>query len=182
MHNILKILKEEVQKFFEEISDNVANYPEFGERLLNLDEYGEGNVPPYEYTIDNYSDFEVDFNFDTEEDEYIVKFRMTDRIKKIWDMQFNAVGQDKDVVMNKGRRERVMSTVLRITNDFIDRYKPNGIFVKPEQNYENDLRRYHMYMAYIKQNMRPDYIVYEQPPYIIIERKSKIIDKNIVSI
>jgi len=181
MTDIKQIIKEEVQSFYEESTN--ASFPEFGDHLGSISEYGEGNVPPYEYTLDNFSDFEIDYNFDTEDqDEYIVKLRMTDRIKRIWDMQFNAVGQDKSSVLNKGRRDKVMSTVLRITNDFIDKHKPNAIFVKPEQNYENDMRRHHMYMEYIKHNMRPDYFVHEQLPYIIIERKSKITDKNAVTI
>ena len=82
-----------------------------------------------------------------------------------------------------------MSTITKIINDFIDKYKPNFILIKPSKNdeYEDlynreDKRRFNMYMAYVKKNMRPDYFAYEYTPYIVIERKVKIKDDNIVTI
>lgn len=153
------------------------------EELQNIFEYGEANLPAYNYNFENLSDFEVQYNFETEDgDDYIVIVKNVDRIKRIWDIQFGIAGETPQTVVNKGRIGNVMATIVKITNDFIDKSKPNILKFEPSKNSDNDMRRYNMYMAYIKQHMRLDYFVYEYKPYIIIERKVKIVDKNIVSI
>lgn len=194
MSKILDIITEEIESLYS------ANFPEFGERLHHLDEiaeeleslleYGEATLPPYPFTFDNISDFEVNYNFDTEDgDEYVVIVKLIDRVKRIWDLQFGISGGVPTDVINKGKRDKVMSTLVKIVYDFVDRFKPNALRFEPSKNseYEKqhgnvDNRRYNMYMAYIKKNMRQDYIVYSYGSYIIIERKVKIVDKNLVKI
>jgi hypothetical protein len=178
MSKIRQIINEEIESLYS------ANFPEFGERLHNLDEYGEANVPPYDFTFDNISDFEVNYNFDTEDgDEYIVIIKLIDRVKRIWDMQFGIAGGTPTDVVNKGKRDKVMSTLVRIVYAFVDKFKPNALRFEPSKNKGDlDMRRYNMYMAYIKQNMRQDYFVYPYQQYIVIERKAKIVDKNIVTV
>jgi hypothetical protein len=168
----------------EEILNTVANYPEFGERLHNLDEYGEGTFPAYPFKFQNISFNEVEYDFDTEDgDEYIVIIKQIDRVQNIWDIQFGIAGGEPTDVLNKGRRDYVMSTIVKITNDFIDRFKPNALTFKPEKSKgENDMRRFNMYMAYIRKNMRDDYMVFERKPHIIIQRKAPIINKNTVTV
>lgn len=194
MSSIINIIEEELESLYS------ANFPEFGERLHTLNEieeeleslieYGEATLPPYPFTFDNISYNEVNYNFDTEDgDDYIVMFNLADRIKRIWELQFGVVGGKPSDVINKGRRDKVMSTIVKIVNDFINRFKPNYIKFEPSKNdeYEEthgklDTRRFDMYMAYIKNNMRPDYIVFPHKPYIVIERKVKILDKNLVTV
>jgi len=165
----------------EEIMDTFANYPEYGERILNLHEVGEANAEPYEYRFDNISYDEVHYDFDTEEDQYSIIFKLEDRIQRVWNLQFGVVGGTPETITNSFRIMNVMATIVKIVNEFIDKFKPNIIRFLPSKSAgENDMRRHHLYMAYIKKNMRPDYFVYEVLPYIIIERKAKIIDKNAI--
>lgn len=178
MSRIVQIINEEIDNL------HSANFPEFGERLHNLDEYGEANLPPYDFNVEDLGYDQVNYNFDTEDgDEYVVMFNQFDRIKRIWDLQFGVVDGTPTDVVNRGRRDRVMSTLVKIVNAFIDKYKPNAIRFKPSKSRgEEDMRRYNMYMAYIKKNMRSDYFVYPYGEYIIIERKIKIVDKNAVTV
>ncbi|HPC09539.1 MAG TPA: hypothetical protein PLN85_00495 [archaeon] len=193
--NIINIIREEIESIYS------ANFPEFGDRLHHLDldniteelesivEYGEATHEPYPFKFDNVSFNEVNYHFDTEEDEYVVLINLVDRISRKWEVSFGVVGGTPTDILNKGRHFRVMSTITKIINDFIDKYKPNFILIKPSKNdeYEDlynreDKRRFNMYMAYVKKNMRPDYFAYEYTPYIVIERKVKIKDDNIVTI
>jgi len=194
MSLVVNIITEEIESLYS------ANFPEFGERLHTLNEieeeleslveYGEASLPPYPFTFDNISYNEVNYNFDTEDgDEYVVMFNLADRVKRIWELQFGIAGGAPNDVVNRGRRDKVMSTMVKIVNDFIERLKPNYIKFEPSKNeeYEEtrgklDNRRFDMYMAYIKKNGRPDYIVYQYKPYIVIERKVKIVDKNLVTV
>lgn len=164
----------------EEIMNTVANYPSFGDRL-NLDEVGEASGTPYPYKFDNISYDEVHYNFDTKEDQYSVIFRLVDRIQRIWHLEFGVVDGTPETTTNAFDISNVMATVVKIVNEFIDKFKPNALkFLPSKTGGDNDMRRHHLYMAYIKKNMRPDYFVYEVLPYIIIERKAKIFDKNAI--
>lgn len=181
MSKLINIINEEVEKIFE-VDD--ANLPEFGERLHNLDEIGEGNKESYPFNFEDISYDEVHYNFDTEDgDEYVVIFNLIDRTIRKWNLQFGVAGGIPTDVINKGRIASVMSTLIKIVNAFIDKYKPNAITFNPSKTKgDTDMRRYNMYMQYIKHNMRPDYMVLEYKPYIVIERKVKISDKNIVKL
>ena len=121
MSRIVQIINEEIDNL------HSANFPEFGERLHNLDEYGEANLPPYDFNIEDLGYDQVNYNFDTEDgDEYVVMFNQFDRIKRIWDLQFGVVDGTPTDVVNRGRRDRVMSTLVKIVNAFIDKYKEVG--------------------------------------------------------
>jgi hypothetical protein len=161
----------------EEIMSTVANYPEFGDRLRSISEVGEGTASSYPFSFDNVSYNEIDYNFDTEEDEYVVLINNIDVYSGVWEMQFGTVGGTPQDITNRGRMYKVMATILQITIDFIIKNKPNVLRFKPEKDEElgdDDKRRFNLYMAYIKKNMRPDYFVYEYGDYIVIERKVKI--------
>ena len=160
----------------EEIMTSVANLPRFGDRLRSISEVGEGTAAAYPFKFDNVSYNEVNYNFDTEEDEYVVIINNVDIHAGIWEMQFGTAGGTPQDVTNRGRMFQVMATILQITSDFIDRYKPNVLRFKPskDEEREDDKRRFNFYMAYIKKNMRPEYYVYEYGDYIVIERKVKI--------
>ncbi len=160
----------------EEIMTTVANLPQFGDHLRSINEIGEGTGKPYQYTFDNVSFNEVNYNFDTQEDEYVVIINNVDTNAGVWVMQFGTVGGTPQDVVNRGRMFNVMATILQITNDFLDKFKPNVLRFKPEKDPEkqDDKRRFNLYMEYIKKNMRPDYIVYPYGDYIVIERKIKI--------
>lgn len=158
----------------EEIMTTVANYPQFGNRLKSISEVGEASASPYPFRFENTSYNEVNYHFDTEEDEYIVMMNNIDANAGAWEMQFGVAGGTPEDVVDRGRMFKVMSTVLEITNDFIDRFKPNVLRFKPAKNEERDNRRFNLYMVYIKKNMRQDYIVFEYGDFIVIERKIKV--------
>jgi len=169
MSNIEKIIQEEIM-------NTVANYPQFGDRLKSISETGEGTSKGYPFKFDNVSFNEVNYHFDTEEDDYIVMINKVDVYAGIWDMQFGTVGGTPNDVTNRGKVFNVMATILQITNDFIDNFKPNVLKFKPskDEEKEDDKRRFNLYMQYIQKNMRKDYFVHEYGEYIVIERKVKI--------
>jgi len=169
MSSIIEIINEEIMS-------TVANYPQFGDRLKSISETGEGSSTAYPFKFDNVSYNEVNYNFDTEEDEYVVIINNVDVHAGIWEMQFGTVGGTPQDITNRGRVFNIMATILQITNDFIEKFKPNVLRFKPEKDEErdDDKRRFNLYMQYIKKNMRPEYFVYDYGDYIVIERKIKI--------
>ena len=169
MSRIIDIIKEEIMT-------TVANYAGFGYRLNSISETGEGNAGAYPFRFDNIADDEVNYNFDTEEDDYIVVVTNTDIYSGVWELQFGVAGGTPEDVINRGRVFKVMGTILQITQDFIERYKPNILRFKPvkDEEREDDKRRFNLYMQYIKKNMRREYFVFEYGEYIVIERKIKI--------
>jgi len=160
----------------EEIMTTVANFPQFGNRLNSISETGDGSAGAYPFRFDNFSNNEIEYNFDTEEDDYIVPITNIDPYSGIWELQFGVAGGVPEDVINKGRVFKVMGTILQITNDFINRFKPNRLQFKPvkDEERDDDKRRFKLYMQYIKKNMRNDYMVFEYGDYIVIERKVKI--------
>lgn len=160
----------------EEIMTTVANFPQFGDRLNSISETGEGSSRTYPFRFDNVSNNEVNYHFDSEENEYVVIIANVDVHANVWDMQFGTVGGTPGEITNEGRPFNVMGTILQITNDFIERLKPNALKFKPEKDpeREDDKRRFNLYMQYIKKHSRPEYYAYPYGDYIVIERKIKI--------
>lgn len=179
MDKVSKIVGDEIKKFLNED----AGLPQFGDRL-HLDEYGEASSEPYEYEFDSISWDEINYHFVTEDgDPYIVIAVNTDRTKNVWELEFGVEGGHHSDVINKGRIFNVMATIQKITNDLIERVKPNVLKFKPSKSKgEDDNRRYHMYMSYIRKNMRNDYVVVESPPYIILDRKIKTQPKTTIHV
>jgi hypothetical protein len=160
----------------EEIMSTVANYPLFGDHLRSISETGEGSSRAYPFTFDNVSYDEVNYHFDTEQNDYVVVINNVDVHAGAWEMQFGTVGGTPQDVTNEGRPFNVMATILQITNDFINKLKPNILRFKPEKDpeREDDKRRFNLYMQFIKKNIPPEYFVFEYGDYIVIERKVKI--------
>lgn len=176
MLNIIDIINEEIMT-------TVANFPGFGERLNSISETGEGTSSGYPFKFDNVAFNEVNYHFDTEEDEYVVMVNNVDVHAGAWDMQFGTVDGTPDEIVDRGRMYNVMATLIRIVNDFIDRYKPNIIRIEPSkaEDKENKNQRFQLYMAYIKKHQRPEYITFPYGEHIIIKRK-KPIESNIPKI
>jgi len=169
MPSIVAIIKEEIM-------NTVANYPQFGDRLKSISETGEGSSNAYPFRFENVAYNEVNYHFDSEENEYVVIINNIDTNAGAWEMQFGTVGGTPDEVTNEGKLFNVMATILKITNDFIDRFGPNILRFKPSKDVEreDDTRRFQLYMQFIRKNMRPEYRVLEYGDYIVIERIKKI--------
>ena len=175
MASVNKIITEEIDSLYQ------ANFPMFGDRLRSISEVGEATKEIYPFKFDNVSYNEVNYHFDTEEDEYVVVITAADPNQGIWEMQFGTVGGTPEDVTNRFRVFQIMATLVSITNDFIDRFKPNEIRVKPTKDEEretDDMRRFNLYLAYIKKNMRPEYFAQEFGDYIVIKRKIKTASKS----
>jgi hypothetical protein len=175
MTSITTIIREEIESLYQ------ANFPAFGDRLRSISELFEKD--PYPFRFDNVGYDEVNYHFDTPENEYIVVINNIDPSQGIWVMQFGVVDGTPEEVTNEFRVSEVMATLLKIVNDFINRYQPNAISIKPAKDSEleaergkEDLRRFNIYMGFIKRNLkaRPEYHVREYGDEIIIERKVKI--------
>ena len=160
----------------EEIMTSVANFPRFGDRLNSISETGEGTSNTYPFKFDNVAFNEVNYHFDTEEDEYVVVVNLVDVHAGAWDMQFGTVGGTPDEIVDRGRMFSVMATLVQIVNDFIDRYTPNIIRIEPSkaEDKKNKNQRFQLYMAYIKKHQRPEYFTSPYGDYIIIKRKKPI--------
>jgi len=158
----------------EEILSTAANFPRFGDRLKSISETGEGTAESYPFTYHNISDNQIEYHFDTVEEAYIVSFAMA--AQGDWYMEFGVAGGMPQDIINKGELFKVMSTVLKIVNDFLDRHQPDTLRFEPSKDEErdDDNRRFNLYMQYIKKNMRKDYYVEPRGDWILIKRKLPI--------
>jgi len=165
----------------EEIMTTVANYPLFGDHLRSISETGEGSAKSYQFKYDNVAFNQVEYHFATEDhDDYIVSFHLIDAQNGEWYMQFGIVGGTPDDVINKGKLYKVMSTILKIVNDFIERHQPNTLKFEPSKDNErdDDNRRFNLYMQFIKKNMQKNYYVEPRGDWIFIRRKIPIKYRN----
>lgn len=176
MKKIDLIIQEELDTLYQ------ANFPQFGDRLPSISEVGESNITPYTFIFDDIGFTNKEYRFTTEDnDDYIVDVINLDDTKKIWEMGFGVEGHTHDnekfnyeVITNRGRLFKIMSTIVKIAYDFIERYSPNVLYFKPSKTEgEQDNRRFNLYMQYVKKNMRSDYFAHQYGDYIVIERKIK---------
>lgn len=169
MLNIKKIINEEIMT-------TVANYPQFGQRLNSINEIGEGNLQPYPFKYENTSFNEVHYYFSTEGFDYDVQINNTDSRAGIWTLQFGPIGGSVETITNEGKQFKVMTTVLHIITDFIEKHTPNRLSFKPikDKNKNNTAQRFNFYMTYVKKHIPKEYLVHEYGDYIVIERKIKV--------
>lgn len=173
MNKIMQIIIEEIESL------HGANFPEFGERLHNIDEYDITTKEPYKFKRNDLSYNYVEYEFDTENNDYIAYFDLEDRIKRIWSFQFGVSDGTPNTMTNEFKVGNIMSTITKIFKDFLEKYKPNAVKIHP-----SDPRRYKLYVAAIKEVEpdNPNYYPRYYGEYIVIERKVKIFDKNAITI
>jgi|TARA_R100000081_G_C4765081_1_gene142228 hypothetical protein len=146
-----------------------------------LSEIGEGSAKAYSYRIDD--DFPGrnegteyrDIYFKTEDgDNYIVSFKafhgpaaergsQARKLGSYFQIDFNTqddqgFDDDAERVVNKGRLFRIMATIVKAAEEFLDHidYKEKGIdkmYVYPAKSKKSDHRRANLYMAYIKKHL-----------------------------
>jgi hypothetical protein len=138
-------------------------------------EIGEGSAKPYKFRTVNdmitATSADRDVSFETEDgDEYKVSLQaywgdgfITDtygsHIVIDFLLKMGTDSYDADIVVNKGRLFRVMSTVVKITEEFMDDldYEEKGIDllrISPTKTKDDDDdRRAKLYMAYIKRQL-----------------------------
>ena len=144
-------------------------------------EIGEGSAKPYKFELEkdkpDDTDHSREVSFKTEDgDDYKVMLAaywgdttITDTFGSHISIDFyiyHGFGtHDADVVVNKGRLFKVMATIVKATEEFLNDidYKEKGIkkmFVFPSKSKKSDHRRANLYMAYIKKHLPTSNIKY----------------------
>jgi hypothetical protein len=130
-----------------------------------LNEIGEG-TKTYSWRFDDEdADGNYFYSFDTEKSTYTVGVANLE--DGMYDLSFNTTSPDGDpdvsLDTNEGVPLRVLSTVVDIAKDFIQRAKPESVIFRPiktkEADKQDDMRRYKLYGAYIRKNIPSDYNV-----------------------
>jgi hypothetical protein len=143
---------------------------DFGKRNIDvyelgnqLNEIGEG-TKTYSWRFDDEdADGNYFYSFDTEKSTYTVGIANLE--DGMYDLSFNTTSPDGDpdvsLDTNEGVPLRVLSTVVDIAKDFIQRAKPDTVIFRPiktkEADKQDDMRRYKLYGAYIRKNIPSDY-------------------------
>jgi hypothetical protein len=128
-----------------------------------LNEIGEG-TKTYSWRFDDEdADGNYFYSFDTENSSYGVGIANLE--DGMYDLSFNTTSKDGDpdtsLDTNEGVPLRVLSTVVDIAKDFIQRTNPEMVIFRPiktkEAGKQDDMRRYKLYGAYIRKNIPPEY-------------------------
>jgi hypothetical protein len=130
-----------------------------------LNEIGEG-TKTYSWRFDDEdADGNYFYSFNTEKSTYTVGVANLE--DGMYDLSFNTTSPDGDpdvsLDTNEGVPLRVLSTVVAIAKDFIQRAKPESVIFRPiktkEADKQDDMRRYKLYGAYIRKNIPSNYNV-----------------------
>ena len=130
-------------------------------RMLN--EIGEG-TRTYSWRFDDEdADGNYFYSFDTENSSYSVGVANLE--DGMYDLSFNTTSLDGDpdvsLDTNEGVPLRVLSTVVDIAKDFIQKANPDTVIFRPiktkEADKQDDMRRYKLYGAYIRKNIPSEY-------------------------
>ena len=128
-----------------------------------LNEIGEG-TKTYSWKFDSEdADGNYFYSFDTENSTYGVGVANLE--DGIYDLSFNTTSKDGDpdtsLDTNEGVPLRVLSTVVDIAKDFINKVNPEMVIFRPiktkEVDKQDDMRRYKLYGAYIRKNLPSEY-------------------------
>ena len=122
-----------------------------------LTEIGEGTkVYPWRFDEED-ADGNFFYLFDTDKYKYAVGIANLE--DGMYELAFNTVSHP-ELDTNEGVMLRIMSTVVDIAKDFINRVHPEGIYFRPiKTGGPEDSRRGRIYAAYIKKNLPSDYML-----------------------
>ena len=129
----------------------------------SLNEVGEGTKPfPWKFE-DEDEDGNRFYYFNTDNNSYGVG--VANLQDGMYDLSFNTTSTNSDANSNLDTNEgvplRVLSTVVDIARDFIERVDPEIVFFRPiktkEDSKEEDTRRYKLYGAYLRKNLPSNY-------------------------
>lgn len=142
------------------LGTHATQSPRLNEDVIN--EIGETLVDPYQYR-ENYFDLGVYYYFETEDgDKYVVRFfdlgavQQNKSSQNTYTLEFATNGEQGHVnIVNKGRSYKVISTIIHIVKEFMDRKNPKRISFSPVSNFPNDERRKNMFLNYLKKQIPP---------------------------
>ena len=138
---------------------NVAIY----DLSSQLNEVGEG-TKTYSWKFDDEdADGNYFYSFDTDNSTYSVGIANLE--DGMYDLSFNTTSKEGDpdtsLDTNEGVPLRVLSTVVDIAKDFIQKADPDIVIFRPiktkEANKEDDQRRFKIYGAYLRKNLPSNY-------------------------
>jgi hypothetical protein len=120
-----------------------------------LTEIGEG-TKPFDWRFDEEdADGNYFYLFNTDKHKYAVGIANLE--DGMYELSFNTV-EHSSLDTNEGVMLRVLSTVVEITKDFIQRVHPEGMYFRPiKTGGDDDSRRGRIYAAYLKKNLPSDY-------------------------
>jgi hypothetical protein len=120
-----------------------------------LTEIGEG-TKPFDWRFDEEdADGNYFYLFNTDKHKYAVGIANLE--DGMYELSFNTV-EHSSLDTNEGVMLRVLSTVVEITKDFIQRVHPEGMYFRPiKTGGPEDSRRGRIYAAYLKKNLPSDY-------------------------
>jgi hypothetical protein len=115
-----------------------------------LNEIGDASLPSYDWkTIDKTSHMEVS-KFDVDGVDYTV---WMGSFKNGVNLTFDANGDDK-ITTNMNKQYRIMSTVIEIMKDYLERnLTVTKISFVPNEDFKDDNRRLNLYMAYLVKHL-----------------------------
>ena len=128
-----------------------------------VNEIGEG-TKTYAWKLDDKdADGNYFYSFDTEKSTYTVGIANLE--DGMYDLSFNTTSKDGDpdtsLDTNEGVPLRVLSTVVDIAKDFIQKVEPQIVIFRPIQTKRTDAkedpRRFKVYGAYLKKNLPSNY-------------------------
>ena len=128
-----------------------------------LKEIGEG-TKGYPWTLED-EDEDGNYWYGFETDEYYYQVGIANLDDGMFDLSFNVVTKDgtfdTPLDTNEGATLRVMSTVVEIAKDFIQREDPEIVIFRPiktkEADKDNDMRRSKLYGAYLRKHVPSNY-------------------------
>jgi len=131
-----------------------------------LNEIGEGTKTYHWEFVEEDADGNYFYSFQTDKSYYDVGIANLE--DEMYDLSFNATsgdGFDTDLDTNEGVPLRVLSTIVDIAKDFIDKVNPDIVIFRPiktkQTDKENDTRRYKLYGAYLRKNLPSNYKLME---------------------
>ena len=159
------------------------------------EEIEESNNKTYSYSKKE-GDLIISYIFMTEDnDKYVVRFfnlyniQQRERIKGHYNIEFivsdiideeegKIIRGDKRVI-NKGRFYKVMTTIIKIIQEFVNDYSPEQLNISPSQSKEKDKRRFNIYKRYIEK-LLPDTYQYKKTLFgnnlVIKKKKTKVVE------
>ena len=146
----------------------------------NLNEVGEGNLTPYQYSINNNRSNYIICSFMTEDnDMYKVILAVVDtdeRKGETWEISFRVEGINSNVAtLNKGRIYRVMATLGKIMNDLIKEKSPFRIAIEPiKSRDEEENKRWKVYELFLSKNIPSGYRLKYSDEFIILEKTNSL--------
>jgi hypothetical protein len=142
-----------------------------------LNEVGEG-TKTYSWKLDDQdADGNYFYSFSTDNSNYSVGVANLE--DGMYDLSFNTTSKEGDpdtsLDTNEGVPLRVLSTVVEIAKDFINRVNPDIVIFRPiktkETNRQDDTRRYKLYGAYLRKNIPSEYKLMDSGETYRIVRK-----------